>query len=307
MEVNEVIDLIEERDPENSSVRLYFTDKKQSGRCVSYSPSIDADLQDKMIGMVLDTLYDYTETPQMPFSPIGSKEGYIETYSTREVASYREVYKSLEEEVVQRRSPKGPEVSRLNFYCLRIDVDDENGEILIFRRLNKFSTLTRKGFIGKFTTGDFNELDDDLVGIDKNIDLVVYNNEILIINHIGLERVFSISTQYQEKAMETLELVEESNRIENFEAFKEDCLNDKRVTRILTKILMEEGRVEKVFQNFERVIHAIEIFELSIDVIEENSKLVYENKSQLLDFTRVIRDSFYRSIIGEREGVDDSL
>lgn len=70
---------------------------------------------------------------------------------------------------------------------------------------------------------------------------------------------------------------------------------------------MEEERIELVFENFDNVIRCIEIFELPIEIIEENTKLVYEEKSQLLDFTRVIRDSFYRSIIGEREGVDDSL
>ncbi|SDI42077.1 Kiwa anti-phage protein KwaB-like domain-containing protein [Natribacillus halophilus] len=307
MNVNEIIDLIKERDPESSHVRLYFTEKKQSGRCVSYSPSIDPRLQEKLLDMTLDTLNDFTETPQMPFSPIGSREGYIETFSTSETASYNEIIDSLNEDNVQRRSPQGSEVRRLNFYSLRIDVDDENGDIFIFRRVNKFNTLTRKGIIGRFSSGDFTELDSDLVGVDKNIDLVVYNNEILILNHIGLERVFSISSQYQEKANETLDLVEQSGRIRNFDAFKEDCLNDKRITRILTKILMEEGRVERVFQNFDNVVDVIEIFELPIDIIEENSTLVYEDKSQLLDFTRVIRDSFYKSIIGEREGVDDGL
>lgn len=171
--------------------------------------------------MILDTLLDHEDTPQMPFSPIGSREGYIETYSTSNVNAFNDILQSIDEERVERRSPEGREISGLNFYCLRIDVDEENGgDIYVFRRVNKFNKLTKKGFFGSFTAGDFNQIDSEIVGIDNNIDLIVYNGEILILNHIGLERVFSISSQYQEKATETLNMVERSERIENFERFR---------------------------------------------------------------------------------------
>ena len=140
MDVNEIIELVEERDPHNSHVRLYFTEKKQSGRCISYSPGIDLGLQDKLIDMTLDTLYNFEDTPQMPFSPIGSKEGYVETFTTNDIASYNEIIRSLEEDYVERRSPRNAEVKRLKFYCLRIDVNHENGDIFVFRRINTFNT-----------------------------------------------------------------------------------------------------------------------------------------------------------------------
>lgn len=103
--------------------------------------------------------------------------------------------------------------------------------------------------------------------------------------------------------------MEAANRIVHFEEFAEDCLNDKRVTRILTKLLGEEGRLEHCFENFENVKNAINIFEIDIriDRVGEKERLVYEDKRQLMAMARLIRDSYYTSIIQERNGIDDAL
>lgn len=129
----------------------------------------------------------------------------------------------------------------------------------------------------------------------------------LILNHVSLERIFSIQAQYQEKAAQTLDLVRRADKIRNFDQFREDCLADGRITRALTKLLNEEGRIHQVFENFENVIRVIDIFELNIELEEGNTMLVYEDKSQLLDITRLMRDSFYRSLINNREGVDEGV
>lgn len=50
------------------------------------------------------------------------------------------------------------------------------------------------------------------------------------------------------------------------------------------------------------------MFELEINVIEgEKPMLRYDDKSQLLDFLRIIRDSYYVSLIKERSGIDDGI
>ena len=115
--------------------------------------------------------------------------------------------------------------------------------------------------------------------------------------------------QYIEKAEEAIEKIKVAQRIENFEQFEEDCKSNGRITRILTKLLNEEDKLEHCFENFENVKKAINIFELDIAVKTQGNKeiIVYERKDQLMDMVRLIRDSYYRSIIGERPGVDDSI
>lgn len=304
MNVTELVRILNGLDDSDLDMRLYFTRKRGTGRYQSYSPTIDPDLQLELKNIVKMAMERVQEVDQRPFSPIGSIEGCIETYTTNEVNSFNEILESMEEDYVNRQEISPEEISKLTFYCLKVTTTD--GDILFFRRVTKFNRLA-KGLIGKFTNGDFEKLDDTLLGIDPNVDIVIFGQEMLILNHVSLERIFSIQEQYHEKASQTLDLVRRSNRITNYDQFREDCLSDGRVTRALTKLLTEEDKIHQVFENFENVIHVIDIFDLNIELEEENTKLIYEDKSQLLDITRLMRDSFYRTLINNRDGFDEGV
>ncbi|MCE0771021.1 DUF4868 domain-containing protein, partial [Clostridioides difficile] len=146
-------------------------------------------------------------------------------------------------------------------------------------------------------------------GLDGFIDIAIYGQDVLIFNHISLERIFSIADQYLEKAQNTIDIIRDINRIDNFEQFEEDCLNDRRITRTLTKMLSEEARLENCFDNFANVVNAIDLFQLDINIDRngERDKVIYENKEQLMDIIRLVRDSYYKSIIHDRKGIDDSI
>lgn len=305
MNVNEVLELLDDLNDDDLDMRLYFTRKRPNGNYTTFSPTIGERLQIELKNLVTSALENVREVDQREFSPIGTIEGYLETYTTNEVNSFNDIIDSMSEDLVIRAEIQPEEVSKLTFYCLKIHLGNE-GDILFFRRVTKFNKLS-KGLIGRFFANDFEKIDDTLLGIDPNVDIVIFGGDMLILNHVSLERIFSIQDQYQEKAKQTLDLVRRSNRIQNFEQFREDCLSDGRVTRALTKLLMEEERIHMVFENFENVIHVIDIFDLNIELVEENTILVYEDKTQLMDITRLIRDSFYRTLINNREGVDEGV
>jgi len=305
MDIVALISILEASNGENTDIRLYFTRKISSDRYRSYSPTISEPLQSELKSNVIKTLVSAKESEQREFNPIGSIEGCIETYTTGEVESYNEIIESMTEGTVIRRKITTEEISRLTFYCLKINIDDQD-EILVFRRVTKFNRLA-KGVIGRFFNQEFIKLEPDLLGLDGNVDIIIYKEEMLILNHISLERIFSVHDQFREKANQTLDLVARSNKIKNFEQFREDCLADMRVTRALTKLLNEEQRVENCFENFDNVIRVIDIFELEIELTDNNTILVYENKGQLMDMTRLIRDSYYQTFIAERRGIDEGV
>jgi hypothetical protein len=305
LNVNEVLDFINQLDDNDLDIRLYFTRKKPNGTYLSFSPTIGNQLQIELKNIVITALGQVREAEQRPFNPIGIIEGCIETYSPNEVQSFTDILASMNEELVIRTEIIPDEIKKLTFYCLKINLGVQ-GDMLIFRRVTKFNKLS-KGLIGRFVAGDFVKIDDTLLGIDPNVDIVILGEEMLILSHISLERIFSIHEQYQQKASQTLDLVRRANKITNFEQFREDCLSDGRITRALTKLLTEEDRIHQVFENFENVIRVIDIFDLNIELEEGNNMLVYEDKSQLLDITRLMRDSFYRTIINNREGVDEGV
>ncbi|MGO4964670.1 Kiwa anti-phage protein KwaB-like domain-containing protein [Bacillus paralicheniformis] len=304
MDIENLLTILNNLNDRDLDTRLYFTRKKQNGRYQSYSPTIGEDLQVELKNLVVSAVAEVQDSEQRQFSPVGTIEGCVETCTTDEINNFRDIIESMNDDFVNRKKIPDDEISKLTFYCFKIFSPE--GDILFFRRVTKFHKL-KKGFFGKFSGDDFEKLNDTLLGIDPSIDIVVFQGEMLILSHISLERIFSISDQYRQTAAQTLDLVNRANRITNFTQFREDCLSDGRVTRALTKLLNEEERIHQVFENFENVIRVIDIFGLNIDLAEENTKLVYEDKSQLLDITRLMRDSFYVTYINNRDGFDEGI
>ncbi|CAM5273436.1 hypothetical protein LSPH24S_01905 [Lysinibacillus sphaericus] len=111
--------------------------------------------------------------------------------------------------------------------------------------------------MGRFIEGGFEKLEGNLLGMDDAIDIIVFNQEMFILNHISLERIFSIHEQYSQNAEQALQRIEQSGKIENFESFREDCLNDNRITRTLTKVLDTQDALDNVFANFQNVVEVV--------------------------------------------------
>ena len=77
-----------------------------------------------------------------------------------------------------------------------------------------------------------------------------------------------------------MEYLRKTGRIMNFDEFEEDCMNDMNIRKILTKMQNENNNLEKCFDNFDNIIKTIDIFELPININEEEKNIIYENKSQ---------------------------
>lgn len=297
---------------EDLSVRLYFT-QKVGERYTTYSPSIETDIFDELLNLVERNILKFKEHEQVYFSPVGYKENTVEICNVDYILKYDDLVSSFyDDDLIIRDELSNKDVNSLSFYTIKIEYKDTDGtdkDILIFRRITKFRKLSQAGMFGSIKRNSFSKIEDNLIGLDGDVDLIVKNGKILILNHVSLERIFSLSTQYLENAKTAIDIIKTAGRISPFEEFEEDCLNDRRVTRILTKMLSEDDDLEKCFENFGNVIDVIEIFELRINIDNTGEKeiIMYEEKNQLMDIIRLVRDSYYRSIIREEPGVDDAI
>ena len=308
MRVQDVIQFLSQKD---LVLRLYFTRKKSEINYASYSPVINTSMFEYLIKIIRDNLDLKREMDYEKFSPIGSYDGVIETYFTNEVNNFTYVIDSYKEERLVRDDIDEKTINNFGFYCLVVTYNNNGTEekIMFFRRITKFKKLSKKGIMGFIKNNRFTQIENNMLGIDGDIDIIVKDDTMLILNHVAMERVFSINDQYTEKAKETMSYIKRANRIENFEQFEDDCFNDMRIKRILAKLLTEEENIEKCFQNFSNVKKAIDIFELEIKIIKVGKKemIQYESKEQLMDIIRFALDSYYTSIINQRNGIDNSL
>lgn len=310
--LDELISILE-KSSENIMLRLYFTKKVGEGY-KTYSPSIETEIFEELLNLIKENLSKFNNHEQVYFSPVGYKEGTIEVCNTNYISKYDQLIDLFyNEDLIIRDMLSEEDVNSLNFYTIKItyfdDIENINKDILVFRRITKFRKLSKSGMFGSIKNNSFNKIDDSLIGLDGDVDLIVKDGQILILNHVSLERIFSLNSQYLENAQNAIDIIKKAGRISPFDEFEEDCLNDRRVTRILTKMLSEDDNLDNCFENFENVVDVIDIFELKINIDNTGEKgiIQYEDKSQLMDVIRLVRDSYYRSIIREEPGVDDSI
>lgn len=295
----------------NLYLKLTFSKKIKSrdGRLEykSYTPNMSTSIKQEILQLALSDIDHYRGKNLAEYNPVGCLD---ETYEVIDLDKYRENNIDLYYESINHADYVDTSIdpSDLTFYAISIEgeIDGKNRSIIFFRRLSKFKRLQSKGVIAYFSGNTLNKLDAKIFGIDGTVDMVKVDNKLYIFNHISIERIFDMSNTYDSMTTEALRILKESERIENFEIFEEDCKNDMRVKRALTKMMKESNELESVFNYFDNIKKTIDMFELDIRIVEEEKPMIiYEDKSQLLDFLRIIRDSYYTSVIKERNGIDE--
>lgn len=284
---------------------LFFTRKLRNGNYVSFSPNIDVQIYDDLLTLIIEYLEKFEDKELVEYNPTGYKDGTIETCEVSYVNDYVKVLDSFNDsdKVETEIDP-----DNYNFYTLSItkDNDSQFPEIKIFRRVTKFKKLHSKGIIARFNGNTLNKIESKLIGIDGEVDFIVINDRIFILSHYSLERIFNLDEQFRDTASEFLSQEGLSEGITNFESFYDDCLNDGRYRKTLTKMTNENIDIVKTYENHENIIMTIDMFNLEINYREESVfSIVYEEKNQIMDILRILRDSYYRSLINEQIGVDD--
>lgn len=302
MEIKELRKILRDDD---LSFDLFFTRKLRKGNYVSFSPNIDAQIFDDLINLIIEYLEKFEDKTQVAYDPTGFKDGTIEKCSVSYVNDFEKVLDSFaqSDKVETEIDP-----DNYNFYTLTIEKNDDIDfpKIKIFRRVTKFKKLHSKGIIARFNGNTLNKIESKLIGIDGEVDFIIINDEIYILSHYSLERIFNLDEQFRDTASEFLNQDGLSNGITNFESFYEDCLNDGRYRKTLTKMTNENIDVAKTYDNHENIIMTIDMFNLEINYSREPFfSIIYEEKNQIMDILRILRDSYYRSLINEQIGVDD--
>lgn len=286
------------------SYNLYFTRKLRAGY-TSYAPNIDNQIFEDLANLISGYLEGFVGQQEAQYNPTGYLDGTIETCDCDYVGNYQEVIDSFE-----RADTVETEIDPDNFtfYCLEVYKagDPSYSKIRFFRRVTKFKKLHSRGIIAKFNGNQLNKLEARLIGIDGEVDFICVNDRLLVLSHYSLERIFRLDEKFIGTATEFLKEVEEQDCIENYEQFFEDCVGSVRIRKTLAKMKSEEINLAKTLENEANIETTIDMFDLDVEVQKSPKfKILYTNKDQLLDILRILRDSYYKSMINEDKGIDD--
>ena len=183
------------------------------------------------------------------------------------------------------------------------DSDDKH-DFYAFRRTKKFKAL-KTGFWGVLEDGKYDSLDtENVLGTDSWVDFFLYEDDILILQHISLERILKLENEFKEKAERVLSSKLLSQKIKNFDKLKTDALNNQNYIKRLSK-LDGTRKVNLFLTKLDRTKDVIDKLKLDIEVDIKSDKLVYNNNSQLGEFINLMQDAYYKTLIGEENGVDE--
>lgn len=292
------------KDKDNKdAIEMYFISKKDECKYGSYSPSISKSIQKKIQEITISKikyvkeLIDEKGYTLGEYNASGQVDEVIETCDKSFIKNIDNLLLSLNNENQLENMMK---IDDIHTYCF--DFKHKDKRILVFRRFTKMRKL-RDGFLGSLIDGTFEKIGGEILGVDNDIDLVLYEDKLMILNHIALERIFDLEDQFKNEARGTINMIESKDIILNFEEFEKDVLNNIPAVKRLTKIGANKT-LPLFFENFDKVVQVSKAFGLGITFNEDETKIVYDDKSQITEITLLMNDAYYKTLIGNQKGMD---
>lgn len=298
-ELRQFVNNLDYNNPDSISLRLVV---KNNGVYQSYNVVLDENLREEIKEMYsehLDNrLYDLE---QEQYNPNIGQDGCLAVCEL-EVANISDVIEELEDEDNNADDVEDLDLNDVNFYVLKFS--ENNNDAYIFRRFNKLKKL-RKGFVGVLDGNTFHKLDNALVlGLDSEIDTLVYEQEALIVNRFALQTIFNMNDYFIDRATQALDQVESSNVISNFDNFRNDCIGDRQAVKRITKIMNTPNRLEDFVEHANRLPEVIREANLEVTV-DGNGSLEYDGTREVRsEILFCMADAYYLSLLLQRIGED---
>lgn len=288
-----------------ASVSLYVVEKLHNGNLLenyaAFKPSLSVPLQNEIIDIITPFFIKLINIQQVEYNENGRTNDVIE-YCLQEYIGdfYNKLLESLKDDNCLDELNKE---TRKDFYCIKFNFGPDD-EMIIVNRISQMKKLS-KGLKGYIADKTFRKTSEIFIGIEPTFDLIIYKGEIVIVNNISLQRIFDLKSKYIENANNVLNQFESAGKIEGFDLFREDSIEDGNVVKRISRLLQKPERMTRFIENFNKVGSIIEEFELNILLNEEKTKIVYTEKKQLNDIVKLLNDAYYKTVLSGEKGRDD--
>ncbi|MCH7322712.1 DUF4868 domain-containing protein [Solibacillus sp. MA9] len=283
-------------------LNLFIIEKIKTDDALDYFAhklSLSRSLQKEIVEIVQPTINKLIEKEQIEYNENGRPNGVVEYCEQSYVGiTFNNLLNSLNE--------PGENVNddvKKDIYCIKIEIETGKYCYLINRipQFKKFS----KGLWGTLADSTFRKVSDSFIGIEPNFDLLIYENEILIINNVSMQRIFDLKTKYIQNASTVLNSFEETHKIEGFDQFKVDSIEDGNIVKRISRLMTKPERMTRFVENFIKVEEIITEFDLNIELNDDKTKIKYTDKKQLNDIVKLLNDAYYKTVLSGEKGRDD--
>lgn len=283
-----------------TSVKVSFIEKRRDG-LTCYVPEISSDLRRAFVTFFNEVLnknlFDFR---QESYNELGKEDEVLEV-TTLSTGSIEDTIIAIDNQENSNYDLSEMTLDKINYYVFKFTLGDK--KFYFFRRFNKQRKLS-KGIRGRFTGNSFIQMEEEVFGVDDDIDIIVYEDAALIINRYALQTIFDLSDYFLGKTDQAMRTLEAYKKINNFPQFELDCKNDRTATKRLTKIVNTPNLINGFFDNIHHLPNVINEMDLIIK-LDKTGNVDYngsrEERTQILS---CIADKFYITLLQGKIGED---
>lgn len=299
MEIEKVLSIIEK-----GSMSIYLGSKRQSkGKRyfiyrVSVSDKIEKWIKDKHLEFIKINEKETTE-----YNPIISQKDIIEIIPNNSINGLTDMLHNIENTDTTNNIKK----FKAKFMILQYEYNGT--ELIIVRRMFGENRLDQS-LLAKLQDGYYDQIEsDNSFFIDNEIDMIISKDATYIYHHISVERVFFMIEEFRNNAEKVLTVVEEKSKgkIKNFNSIKEKIIDHGRNVRRVAKLFEDNNRSTLFLDNFNTTIETIRDLKLNINITEEDGETFIDitDDTEINELINLMQDSYYKTIIGGRDGIDE--
>lgn len=282
---------------DKDKVRLRLTEYTRQGEYFSINPKINYKVKVAIVDIIQNQLEYCKKLTIKHYNIVGADDDTIEEVA---VSEYEDAWTKITHSFETLNEIKNINMRDYDFFTYELNLTNKDN-IFFLRRVNKMKSI-KSGFLGKLFNGEFSKIEtSNLLGIDNNIDLIIYKNKFYILRHIALERILKLKDQFREKAEDVLNNELFTEKIKNFDRLKEQALDNANYIKRLAKLHDNKGTL--FLDRIEETEKVIERFSLDIEV--KNGVLIYRDDTQVGNFINLMQDSYYQTLIGKENGVNE--
>lgn len=278
-------------------MKIYFVTKSSNKKYISFQPQVSNQLQEKILAIILPNIIELLKLSIVKYNPVGVADEENELLNSNRVETINEFMQSIEPKNLYKEMDKLI-IKNINFYC--IEVISEKEKVYLFRQFTKMSKI-RKGILSQFVDDELKEMDNNFLGIDPSIDMILYGSDLFIFNHISLERIFNYRDEFLKITNAAIGEIVNQGIMRNIDEFSNDCQRDVRIMKRFTALMSKE-RLPLFFEHYDKVKEIVDSLNLDIE-FDEDGKIIYRERSQLFHIINLMSDAYFKSLLSERFGV----
>lgn len=282
---------------ERSKIKLYLVEKCTNKHYYFNKPVLNSTIGQNICRNNIKLLNSILRDKLIvEFNPVHIIEETIDCLNANDVDGFKIMMADIIDSDNINNNMNELEVEQLTFYLIDITIDEKN--IKFFRRYTNAKTLKKRSTPYRILDNSLHEMKDELFFIDNIVDVAIINNQhILVLNRYSFEIIMNYKDNYLNNLQKALEIIKSSNLIENFNDFRDDCMDSIAIAKKFTNI-MKKDNITVIKNNISKVPKAIERADIPVDF--KNNKIIYKDKSEIYYIIDILSDSFAETLIGNK-------